>query len=239
MKWFDVKNLGQKGEIYIYGEITMDKWWDTDVTPTEIVEKLKELENVDEIDIYVNSPGGSVYAGLAIYNALKRIEKTKTAYIDGVAASITSLIVLAADKVVMPSNSMVMIHNPWTGPIYGEAKDMRKSADDLDRVKEKILLPAYQEKTGLDLEKLSEMMDDETWLSGIEAKELGFADIVEEENKIAACYSGKNVKFNNITLDLERFSKFPKDKFEEHQVPEELSTTNSHRCRYLALSAQL
>lgn len=236
MKWLEVKAQNNIGEIYIYGTIETEQWWDSDVTPSGINEQLKKLEDTDSIKIYVNSPGGQVYAGVAIYNTLKRFDKPITAYVDGVAASIASLIVLAADNVVMPSNSMLMIHNPWVGGASGEAKNLRDIADRLDKVKG-IILDVYQNKTGISEEELSTMMDDETWLTGREAIELGFADEVDEEQKIAACYTDKNVKFKNVEVDLSKFTKFPKDKFKEHSEAPQNTKLNSHRLRIAALSA--
>ncbi|NIP27930.1 MAG: Clp protease ClpP, partial [Phycisphaerae bacterium] len=109
------------------------KWFDDDVTPTDIKEELDKLKDVDEINVYVNSPGGNVFAGVAIYNELKRFNKPVTSYVDGLAASIASLIVLAADKVVMPFNAMLMIHNPYMIAV-GDANGFRELADKLDKV---------------------------------------------------------------------------------------------------------
>lgn len=240
MKWFKVKNLNGVGEIYIYGEITDDKWYETDVTPTEISQQLKELEGVNSLNLYVNSPGGGVYAGVAIFNALKRFDKPITAYVDGVAASIASLIVLAADEVVMPSNAQLMIHNPYLWGTSGDANSLRETADRLDRVKD-IIIDTYREKTNLDEAKLSQMMDDETWLRGEEALELGFIDSVDSDQKIAACFSGENVKFKNMEFDPSRFRNFPKDRIEAEDTTKDeiLSQQQRHRHTMNMLSAQL
>lgn len=213
--WFDVKNSGEIGEIYMYGEITDEKWYPEDVTPMEIKEQLDKLKDVSKIKIFANSPGGGVYAGFAIYNALKRFGKPIEAYIDGVAASIMSFIVLAADRVVQPSNALQMIHNPLIG-VWGESSDLRKAADRLDQIKS-LMVDAYKEKTGLESEKISEMMDEETWMTGEEALSLGFVDEVAESVKIAACYNGDNVKFKDVEIDLSKFKSFSKEKFSEHE----------------------
>ena len=236
MKWLEIKAQNNIGEIYIYGEIETEQWWDSDVTPTGITEELNKLQGVGHINLYVNSPGGSVSAGIAIYNKLKRCNKPITAYVDGVAASIASLIVLAADEVVMPYNSFLMIHNPWVSGVSGEAKDLREIADRLDKNKG-IILQVYQDKTGIEENELSKMMDDETWITGTEALDMGFADEMDEEQKIAACYSGKNVKFKNVEVDLDKFTKFPKDKFVVHEEAPKNTKLNSHRLRIAALSA--
>jgi ATP-dependent Clp protease protease subunit len=177
-----------------------------------------------------------VFAGVAIYNEIKRFNKPTTAYVDGVAASIASLIVLAADKVVMPFNSMLMIHNPWTMAV-GDAKEFRELADRLDKLTESVLIETYQAKTGMEKEKLVELMDAETWLSAEEAVDLGFADVLEEEQKIAACYRGDNIAFNNVEVQLDRFRAFPKSKFTEHKPKNSLSLQQRHRHTINMLSA--
>ncbi len=224
------------GEVYIYGEIANNKWFEEDVTPNDIKEELDKLKDVDSINLYVNSPGGSVSAGVAIYSELKRVNKPITSYIDGMAASIASLIVLAADKVVMPFNTMMMIHNPWTCAC-GNAIGLRELANKLDKVTESMLMPTYHVKTGIKKEKLKEMLDEETWLSAEEAVELGFADVLEKEQKIAACYAGDNVKFNDVEVRLSRFKAFPKSKFNEHKPDKTTSLKQRHRHTLNMLSA--
>lgn len=228
MKWLEVLAKATIGEVYIYGEITDFKCFDEDVTPKDIKKELDKLKSVDSINVYVNSPGGGVFAGVAIYNELKRFNKPITAYVDGVAASIASLIVLAADKVVMPFNSMLMIHNPWAC-ICGNAGELRGLADRLDKLADSVLIETYQRKTGLDREKIKELLDAETWLSAEEAVGLGFADVLMEEQKIAACYVGDNVKFNSVEVQLNKFKAFPKAKFSEHKPITPMSLEQRHR----------
>lgn len=234
--WFKVLVKANVGEIYIYGVIEDMVFWGDEVTPTYIKEELDKLKDVDSIMLYVNSPGGSVFAGVAIYNELKRFNKPITSYIDGVAASIASLIVLAADKVVMPFNAMMMIHNPWTC-VCGDASELRDIAERLDKVTESVLIETYRVKTGITKAKLKKMLDDETWLSAEEAVELGFADVLEEEQKIAACYAGDNIKFNDVEVQLNRFKAFPKSKFTEHKPNKSISLKQRHRHTINMLSA--
>ena len=236
MNWLEVQAKANIGEVYIYGEITDFKWFDEDVTPTSIKDELAKIKNVDEVNVYVNSPGGGVFAGVAIYNELKRINVPVTAYVDGIAASIASLIVLAADRVVMPVNAMLMVHNPWT-LAYGNANELRELADKLDKISDSVLIETYAAKTGLSADELREMMDAETWLSGEEAVEQGFADELLEEQKIAAYYEGDNVKFNNVEVHLNKFKAFPKSKFSEHKPTNTLSLQQRHRHKINMLSA--
>jgi ATP-dependent Clp protease protease subunit len=235
-KWFEVIAKAKIGEVYIYGEIDDHKWWGDEITPTEIKDELAKLKDVDEINVYVNSPGGGVFAGVAIYNELKRINKPVTSYIDGIAASIASLVVLAADRVVMPSNAMLMIHNPWSC-MCGNANEFRDMADKLDKITASTLIPTYQNKTGMEESEIKKLLDAETWLSGEEAAELGFVDELLEEQKVAACYAGDNVKFNSVEVELRRFKAFPKAKFNEHTPKKTLSLSTRHRHKLNMLTA--
>ncbi|WP_415338298.1 head maturation protease, ClpP-related, partial [Clostridium perfringens] len=132
----EFKNLNNNNsELRLYGEIVStewDKWENEDKCPEDIVSVLNEAGDRD-IDIYINSGGGSVFAGLAIYNMLKRHKGKKIIHIDGVAASIASVIAMAGDEIIMPSNSFLMIHKPLCG-VWGNANDMRKGADTLDQL---------------------------------------------------------------------------------------------------------
>jgi len=238
MKWLQVMNKASIGEIYIYGEIEDFKWIPEDVTPMDIKNELEKLKNSDSINLYVNSPGGSVFAGLAIFNELKRFEKPITAYVDGVAASIASLIVLAADRVVMPFNAMFMIHNMWTC-ICGTAEDLRNTADRIDKMSESILVETYARKTGLEKDKIIKMMDEETWLNGEDAFLLGFADEILEEQKIAACYKGENVSFGEVEVNLNKFKSFKKEKFTEFEPKKHLSLEQRHRHNMNMLAAHI
>lgn len=235
MKWFQAQLKNNIGEIYLYGEITDLKFWDEDITPTYVKDELDKVKDASEINIYVNSPGGSVFAGVAIYNEIKRFNRPTTAFVDGIAASIASLIVLAADKVVMPSNSMLMIHNAWTIAM-GDYKDFRDLADRLEKIQDSTIVEAYMQKTGMSKEKLSQMMDDEAWLSADEAVELGFADEIEAEQKIAASYVGDNIKFSDVEVPLNQFKAFPKAKFTEHK-PKTNTQKQSHEHEMYKLRA--
>src|SRR5690625_3670752 len=148
-------------DIFIYGEITNYEWDESDTTASSFKKELDELGDVDQINLYVNSPGGSVFEGITIHNMLKRHKAKVVAHVDALAASVASVIIMAADEIRMPSNSMLMIHNPW-GVFLGNATDLRKHADDLDRIGNSSK-QSYLTKAGdkLSDEKLQEMLDDE------------------------------------------------------------------------------
>lgn len=152
---------------------------------------LSQLEGV-HIHLRINSPGGSVIEGTAIYNALKRHKGGLTVHIDALAASMASVIAMAGDRVYIAENAMIMIHNPWTEGT-GDANEFRKQADLLDKLRG-ALIGAYQKKTGLSKEELEKMMDEETWLDATEAVALGFADAIEEEDKTQAKATPEQLK---------------------------------------------
>lgn len=158
-------------ELYFYGDIVSNwygAWDDSDQYPEAIRDFLKEHDEKN-LNIYINSGGGSVFAGLAIYNMLKRYKGYKTVYVDGIAASIASVIAFAGDRVIVPSNAFIMIHKPW---VYceGNSEDFRKAADDLDAL-ETGIINVYQEHIadGVEIDDIKNMVAAETWLNGREA----------------------------------------------------------------------
>lgn len=181
--WFEVKAAaGQtRAQVYIFGVIVDYKWDEDDVTAKEFIDAIKPL---GDFDLRINSPGGSVWAGNAIYNAIRRHPGAVDVYIEGVAASIASVVAMAGRRVHMPANAMMMIHDPWSYAV-GSATDLRKAADMLDKAKTG-LVAAYQQKTELATDKIEELMSDETWFTAAEAVELGFADDIAEPVQMAA-----------------------------------------------------
>lgn len=205
--WNFIKNEST-ARLDLYGPISSTSWWGDEVTPKKFKQELEDLGEVSEINVYINSEGGDVFAGQAINSMLKRHNATVTVYVDGLAASIASVIAMAGDKVIMPSNAMMMIHNPWSF-VIGNSEDMRKMADDLDKIAESIIA-AYKEKTGLSDEDLKAIMDAETWLTAEEAVEKGFADEIETSKQVAASLDGDFFVFNGQKMDLSRFDNPPK-----------------------------
>lgn len=176
-------------DLYIYQEIESDgyDWWENEVIESEtsanhFKNELAKYPNASQINIYINSNGGSVYEGTAIYNQLKRHPAHKTVYIDGFACSIASVIAMAGDEIIMPRNSLMMIHNMMMG-VFGNSKEIRKAADDLDTINA-AGRQAYLMKAGekLSEENLVEMMDAETWLTAEQCIEYGLADKYAEKD---------------------------------------------------------
>ena len=191
-KWYEMKALANNNaEIYIYDEIG---YWG--VTAKQFANDLKELGKVGEISLRINSPGGSVTDGIAIYNLLKKNDATVNVHIDGLAASMASVIAMAGDTVTMPENALMMVHNPW-GYAMGDSEEMRKTADVLDKMK-KALVSAYTAKSGMSDEDINAMLDDETWMTGSEALEWGFVDQTTDEVQLAASFdTSKLNQFKN------------------------------------------
>lgn len=198
LKFFEVKNkTPTSADVYFYGDIVSDswgKWTDEDKCPQDIVELLKDCEGVDNLNIYINSGGGSVWGGVAIYNILKRSGAKKTVHVDGVAASIASVIALAGDKIIMPKNSFLMIHKAWT-IASGNADDLRYTADQLETI-EKSIVNTYMEHVldGIDESFIKELMAAETWLTAEDAAKL-FKNIeITAAVEAAACISDYRYK---------------------------------------------
>lgn len=221
-----VKNLTEKSaDLYVYGEIVDNtdwKWDESDVMPNDVKDALEKVDGLERLNIYINSPGGSVFSGLAIYNMLKRNEAKKVVHIDGVAASMASVIALVGDEVYMPSNAYMMIHKPLTFA-WGNADDLRKVADDLDVIQEG-LMKAYEDniREGIEIETIKDMVDEETWLTADEATKYFNIEITEAKEVVA---SGKHLleNFKNVPKSLLGGGNDDKEKTQpKNQTDEEL-----------------
>lgn len=176
-------------DIYIYGDITSWPWLESDVSSYTLSKELQELdESIEHINVYINSYGGEVAEGLAIYNALKRHKAKVTTYVDGFACSIASVIFAAGDERIMSDTSLLMIHNAWARAA-GNANDLRKQAEDLEKITQ-ASINAYMQIVNIEEDELKEMMDNDTWLNGKEALEMGFATkLIEVAEKEVATQS--------------------------------------------------
>ncbi|HDR9085217.1 TPA: Clp protease ClpP [Burkholderia vietnamiensis] len=197
-KWWDIRaqaSAAGEVEIRIYNEIG---FWGTDAQ-TFVTQLDAAAANASAIVVAINSMGGDVFDAFAIYNALRRHAGKVKVRVDGVAASAASLIAMAGDEIVMPENAMLMIHNAHT-VTAGEAKDLRRIADLLDNAGDGILA-AYAAKSGQSVDEIRALMDAETWLTAVQAKEKGFCDTIEAAVKLSASASS--------TALLARFSAVP------------------------------
>lgn len=166
-KWYNMTANGAEAEVSLFGEIG----WE--VNAQAFANDLKAMGDVGKINLRINSGGGSITEGTAIFNTILRHPAKVTAYVEGWAASMASVIAMAADEIIIPENAWMVIHNPWGG-VSGEAEDLRKHADLLDRMKATIV-EAYMRHAKVSREEIVRMMDDETWMSGAEAVQFGFA----------------------------------------------------------------
>lgn len=171
--WNWVRNENDESRtLFLNGEISDETWYGDEVTPKMFKEELQDGEG--DITVWINSPGGDVFAAAQIYNMLMDYKGNVTVKIDGLAASAASVIAMAGTKVQMSPVAMMMIHNPATIAI-GDSSEMKKAIDMLDEVKESIM-NAYEIKTGLSRSRISHLMDAESWFNAKKAVELGFAD---------------------------------------------------------------
>ena len=183
------------GHIFIYGEIG------TQVTTESVQNQIDTT--ADDYQIHISSVGGDVYEGYAIYGILKNLTKRTEVVIEGLCASIATLIAQAGDRVVMTNPAEFMIHNPFVG-LQGDADDLRNAAEHLDRIKDTII-SIYRKRTGLSEDELSQMMTAETWMTAHEAEQRGFVDEVREKLKAVAYIDTTKIKMTEQKNKLQEF----------------------------------
>lgn len=178
-----VKNEANETELRIEGVIANESWYEDEVSPKMFREEL--AKHSGDITVRINSPGGDVTAGVSLYNSLNEHDGHVTVKVDGLAASIASLIAMAGDKIIMLPASMMMTHLPWSVAM-GNAKDMEQTVEMLKKVGES-MIPIYAARTGLSEERVLELLEAETWMTAQDAVELGFADeAVEAKTSLAS-----------------------------------------------------
>lgn len=219
MKYYQLTKHENTATLYIFGDIVDDVFSDG-VCALSFAYDLEQLGEVDSIDVFINSYGGSVSQGFSIYNQLKNHPAKVRTICNGFACSIASVIFLAGDERIMQGASLLMIHNPWTMSC-GNANELRKTADDLDKMGQ-VSVDLYCQITGLDESTIKEMMDKETWLSASDALELGFAtDIIKNESSepLSVVQSVRTSLINRI-LSSQQHMMIPEEP-EEQKDPEE------------------
>lgn len=203
-KFWQIKNeVNDAGEILLYGPIANQRsWFGNETAPKEFAKDLEKLGGRDVI-VRINSGGGDVFAAHAIHNQLVAYKGKVTVVIDGLAASAATIIAMAGDKIIMPSNSMMMIHNPaiCMDDYYG-ADELKKCAEALIQIKGSIVA-AYKKRCKVSAENLAAMMDAETWMGAEKCVEKGFADAVE--GSINAALNGNLLIINNASYDLSAY----------------------------------
>lgn len=206
----------ENAELYFYGDICgaswQSKWFDEDKAPQDVADFLHSIDGKKKVDVYVNSGGGDVFGGMAIYNILSRYQGETVAHIDGIAASIAGIIPFACDKVIAKSSAQIMLHKPWTA-CTGNADDMKKCIESLNAC-EKSIIDIYSSHAvnGTTPEKIKSMIDRETWLTCGEAGQ--YFDIEIEQGEAAnACISGMLERYSNVPENL-----FDKDRKRKLQL---------------------
>ncbi|MBS9803056.1 Clp protease ClpP [Bacillus toyonensis] len=206
-KFFQMKASanGKSADVFIYGEITKYAWEEYgEVSSITFKNELDELgDGIETINLYINSPGGSVFETMAIIAMLQRHSAKVISYIDGIGASCASVLPMISDKIIMYANSMLMVHNAWTYA-SGNADQLRKAADDIERINQS-MVQHYLTRAGdkLDEDILKQLLDAETWLSADEAMEYGLCDEIISANNAAACLDGKWMKeYKNVPQQL-------------------------------------
>ena len=181
----EIRNQGDSADVLIYGEIGGDPLWTPEATGAkDFVDKIGALQ-VATLNVFINSPGGTMAAGLAMHNALTRHPARKIVTIDGIAASAASFVAMAGDEIRMPENTLMMMHNA-SDFCCGTSDDMRRAADVLDKANETIA-GVYATRSKLPLNDVLALMSAETWLSATEAKAKGLCDSVLPAKQTMNC----------------------------------------------------
>lgn len=194
--WYNATKTDEGLELSILDEIGI-----YGTSAEAFINDVKEYDDVESINLTINSPGGSVFDGLAIYNYLSSHKAKVNIEVLGIAASSASVIAMAGDTITIPEDGFLMIHSPWSGAV-GDADEMRSTADVLDKIQE-TLINIYVKRTGLDKEVITDMVNKETWLTGSEALELGFATHTNEM-AVAALAKGMERHFKKMPQALSK-----------------------------------
>lgn len=205
MKFFEFKNItSNEADLFVYGEIVTerDDWFgsESDVVLSEFKEELDKLNDIKKLNLYINSPGGSVFAASTMVSMLERFKNNGHkiyAYVDGLSASAASFLMMVANKIKLYKNSMVMIHKPMSIAV-GNANDLQKTIDALDKIEDSVMMPLYMNKSKVSEEEIKELVDAETWLSAKDMDKYFEVELLGVENKATACASDLYKNYKNI-----------------------------------------
>jgi ATP-dependent Clp protease protease subunit len=193
----ELRVAGRKGTIHLHDYIGADLLTGGGIRSKDLIAQLAAHGDLAELEVHINSAGGSAWDGIAMHNALKAHKARVTVEVDSLAGSAASVVAMSGDTIRMADGAMLMLHNPRSGAV-GEASDLRKRAEVLDRIRESVI-GIYAAKSGRKPEEIGRLMDEETWMNADEAREFGFVDEVVERPAVAAC------------LDLSGFAKVPEE----------------------------
>lgn len=229
-KFYEYKNATETSvDLYFYGDIVSDWWgaWQEEDQYPEAIKNFLTEANGKDLNIYINSGGGSVFAGIAIYNMIKRYEGKKTVHVDALAGSIASIIVFADSEMpTIPSNAYLMIHKPWAG-CEGNSNELRKMAETLDAI-ERGIWNIYEEHLaeGVTIETIKELMEAETWLNGTEAAQYFKVKVGEENKAVAAvqdytktyCHNTPKELLENKSKTIRQYQENEKDNEKRNEI---------------------
>ena len=227
-KFYEFKNItSSEADLFIYGEIVSehDDWFgsESDVALTDFKEELDNLGNIKNLNMYINSPGGDVFSASTMISMLNRLKQNGTtinAYIDGLSASAASFLMMAADNINLYKNSVVMVHKPMSVAI-GNANDMQKTIDALNKIEDSVMMPMYMSKAKASEKEIKKLIDDETWLSANDMDKYFNVTLLDEE-KVAVA-SIKSSLFKNY----KNIPDFVKNSLENAQNNEEIAQNSS------------
>lgn len=200
-----VRNEAPKeGVLFLYGDVYSESYWDDDITPKMVIEAVSSLGDIDTLTIHLNSNGGDVFAGIAIYNYLNSLKAKVIIYVDALAASIASVIAQAASPgcLKMYNNTMMMVHDPWTVCI-GNSKELRENADRLDTIRDSTIVETYLKRCKDSQDTILETMAAESWMSAQDCLEKGYCDeIVDEQSDVDFYKSSIVNKYSQVPKNV-------------------------------------
>ena len=218
-KYYALVQNGKEADVYIFGDIVSWEWFESDVSSFTLAKELQMLDaDIETINVHINSYGGEVAEGLAIYNTLKNHKAKVRTYCDGFACSAASVVFMAGDERIMNAASLLMVHNAWMWT-YGNANELRKDADDLEKITQ-ASIEAYKISVTISEDEIKELLDNETWVLPSEALEWGFATSINGEaagSKAAA--SAKKALFNLVKQTRNRQQELAESKPEPETTP--------------------
>lgn len=215
-KFYEFKNItSSEADLYIYGEIVQEKyvdWWTgeeskTDVALMDFKEELDKIGNVQTLNLYINSPGGDVFVASAMISMLERVKNKGTtinAYVDGISASAASFLMFVANNIYLYKNSIVMVHKPMSYA-YGNAIDMQKVIDTLEKIESSTMIPMYMSKAKITEDEIKNLIEVESWLSSEEMNNYFDVTVLNEEKTAVACSSNLFDKYKNVPKNVRDF----------------------------------
>lgn len=218
-KYYSLVKMENEASINIYGDIVSWKWEESDVTAYDLSKQLEEMQDVDKIHVHINSYGGEVKEGLAIYNALRAHKAKVVTYCDSFACSIASVIFMAGDERLMNKASLLMIHNAWTIG-QGNSEELRKLADDLEVITS-ASVEAYKARANISEEEIRKLMDAESWIAPAKAIEYGFATGIVEEKSENVSQSARQKLYDIVLAAQDEADEDEKGEGEEEHPEEE------------------